>query len=60
LSFALKTAGFDVRAFVSGRDFLDEVDMLAAGCVLLTCGCRRWTGSPCSMNWASGCDASRS
>jgi two-component system response regulator FixJ len=35
LSFALKTAGFDVRAFVSGRDFLDEVDMLAAGCVLL-------------------------
>ena len=35
LSFALQTAGFKVRAFISGRDFLDEVDSLPAGCVLL-------------------------
>lgn len=35
LSFALNAAGFEVRAFVSGRDFLDEIEMLASGCVLL-------------------------
>lgn len=35
LSFSLATLGFRTRAFASGRDFLDEVDMLATGCVLL-------------------------
>lgn len=35
LSFALSTAGFDVRVFLSGRDFLDEAPMLHPGCVLL-------------------------
>jgi two-component system response regulator FixJ len=35
LSFALNVAGFEVRAFASGRDFLDELDLLASGCVLL-------------------------
>ena len=35
LSFLLSTSGFGTRAFASGRDFLDEVDMLATGCVLL-------------------------
>jgi two-component system response regulator FixJ len=35
VSFALATAGFAVRAFVTGRDFLDAADTLAPGCVLL-------------------------
>ncbi|MGK2908588.1 MAG: response regulator transcription factor [Sphingobium sp.] len=35
LSFSLNTAGFETRAFISGRDFLDEVGHLSAGCVLL-------------------------
>jgi two-component system response regulator FixJ len=35
LHFSLGAAGFEVRAFRSGRDFLDEADALAAGCVLL-------------------------
>jgi len=35
LFFALSTTGFEVRSFMSGRDFLDEADALAAGCVLL-------------------------
>jgi two-component system response regulator FixJ len=35
LSFSLTTAGFEVRTFGSGRDFLGEVDALAPGCVLL-------------------------
>lgn len=35
LSFSLATLGFSTRAFASGRDFLDEVDMLSPGCVLL-------------------------
>lgn len=35
LHFALQAAGYAVRAFMSGRDFLDEADVLAAGCVLL-------------------------
>ena len=35
LSFSLNTAGYSTRAFASGRDFLDEVDNLPAGCVLL-------------------------
>ncbi|MEG3178679.1 response regulator [Sphingomonas sp. RB3P16] len=35
LSFSLSTAGYATRAFASGRDFLDEVDILPAGCVLL-------------------------
>lgn len=35
VSFALATAGFAVRAFGTGRDFLDAADALAPGCVLL-------------------------
>ncbi|WP_188063829.1 response regulator transcription factor [Sphingobium sp. KCTC 72723] len=35
LSFTLNTAGFLTRAFMSGRDFLDETDSLSTGCVLL-------------------------
>lgn len=35
VSFALTTAGFSVRAFASGQDFLDAADTLAPGCVLL-------------------------
>lgn len=35
LSFALTTAGFHVRAFASGRDFLEDIDLLAPGCLLL-------------------------
>ena len=35
LSFTLRTAGFHVRAFISGQDFLDEVPLLEPGCVLL-------------------------
>jgi two-component system response regulator FixJ len=35
VSFALTTAGFAVRAFAMGRDFLDAADTLAPGCVLL-------------------------
>lgn len=35
LSFSLGIAGFATRAFASGQDFLDEVDMLTPGCVLL-------------------------
>lgn len=35
LTFALTTAGYEVRAFASGRDFLEEVDALDPGCVLL-------------------------
>ncbi|MEO5938346.1 MAG: response regulator [Sphingomonas sp.] len=35
LSFALTTAGFEVRAFACGQDFLDEVTVLRPGCVLL-------------------------
>lgn len=35
LSFSLSTAGFKTRVFSSGRDFLDEVDSLSSGCVLL-------------------------
>lgn len=35
ISFALKAAGFDVCPFICGRDFLDEVDGLASGTVLL-------------------------
>ncbi|TPG14585.1 response regulator transcription factor [Sphingomonas oligophenolica] len=35
LSFSLATAGFATRAFASGRDFLDAVDSLGSGCVLL-------------------------
>lgn len=35
LSFALKASGFEARAFVSGRGFLDEIDLLDSGCVLL-------------------------
>lgn len=35
LSFALTTAGFEVRAFLCGQDFLTEAETLAPGCVLL-------------------------
>lgn len=35
LTFSLTTSGFGTRAFSSGRDFLDEADLLAPGCVLL-------------------------
>ena len=35
LSFSLTIAGFQVRPFASGSDFLDEVDTLLPGCVLL-------------------------
>lgn len=35
LSFALSTAGFQVRAFVCGQDFLEEAHALVPGCVLL-------------------------
>lgn len=35
LSFSLTSSGFNTRAFASGRDFLDEVDALSSGCVLL-------------------------
>ncbi|MBG6117701.1 MULTISPECIES: response regulator transcription factor [unclassified Sphingobium] len=35
LSFTLTTAGFVTRAFMSGRDFLDEIGSLSTGCVLL-------------------------
>jgi two-component system response regulator FixJ len=35
LFLALRTAGFQPRSFSSGRDFLDEVETLASGCVLL-------------------------
>lgn len=33
--FSLQTAGFSVRPFASGRDFLDATNALTAGCVLL-------------------------
>ncbi|UZK69061.1 response regulator [Sphingomonas sp. S1-29] len=35
LGFALKASGFDTLSFASGRDFLDRVDGLTSGCVLL-------------------------
>lgn len=35
LSYALQTAGYEVRPFASGGDFLDSLGMLAPGCVLL-------------------------
>lgn len=35
LFLSLKTAGFEVRSFASGTDFLDEVDILDFGCILL-------------------------
>lgn len=35
LSFSLSASEYSVRAFASGRDFLDEVDNLPSGCVLL-------------------------
>lgn len=35
MSFALSTAGFTVRPFVSGRDFVEELSALQPGCVLL-------------------------
>ncbi|MEG3179526.1 response regulator transcription factor [Sphingomonas sp. LT1P40] len=35
LSFALGTAGFAVRPFASGNDFIDELSALPLGCVLL-------------------------
>lgn len=35
LSFSLGTNGYATRAFASGRDFLDALDELAPGCVLL-------------------------
>lgn len=35
LSFALTTAGFSVRPFVSGRDFVEALSTLQPGCVLL-------------------------
>lgn len=33
--FALRTAGYDVRPFANGRDFLDATSILAPGCALL-------------------------
>lgn len=33
--FALRSAGYDVRPFANGRDFLDATNILAPGCVLL-------------------------
>ncbi|TPG14667.1 DNA-binding response regulator [Sphingomonas koreensis] len=35
LSFALSTAGFSVRPFASGNDFVDDLTALQPGCVLL-------------------------
>lgn len=35
LSYALQTAGYAVRPFASGGDFLDSLEMLSPGCVLL-------------------------
>ena len=35
LSYALQTAGYEVRPFASGGDFLDSLGILAPGCVLL-------------------------
>jgi two-component system response regulator FixJ len=35
LSFSLKTAGYNTRAFASGQDFLDAVETIGPGCVLL-------------------------
>lgn len=35
LSFTLAAAGLECRAFASGRDFLDDAQHLAPGCVLL-------------------------
>lgn len=35
MSFALGTAGFRVRPFVSGLDFVEELPSLVPGCVLL-------------------------
>lgn len=35
LSFALSTAGFSVRPFGSGRDFVEALSTLQPGCVLL-------------------------
>jgi two-component system, LuxR family, response regulator FixJ len=35
LFFALESAGFSPRSFRSGRDFLDEIDQLAEGVILL-------------------------
>ena len=35
MTFALRTAGFDVRPFVSGDDFIEEIPSLKPGCVLL-------------------------
>jgi two-component system response regulator FixJ len=35
LSFSLGTAGYDVRPFAGGGDFLAELDYLEPGCVLL-------------------------
>lgn len=35
LFFALTAGGYDPRSFGSGSDFLDELDSLAHGCVLL-------------------------
>jgi two-component system response regulator FixJ len=35
LSYALRTAGYEVRPFASGVDFLESLSILPAGCVLL-------------------------
>ncbi|MEG3126067.1 response regulator transcription factor [Sphingomonas sp. GB1N7] len=35
LSFSLSTTAYSTRTFASGRDFLDDVDKLSPGCVLL-------------------------
>lgn len=35
LTFSLSTAGFEALAFISGQDFLDALDSLLPGCVLL-------------------------
>jgi two-component system response regulator FixJ len=35
MSFALRTAGFNVRPFISGEDFVEDIPSLRPGCVLL-------------------------
>lgn len=35
LLYALRSAGYEVRPFASGSDFLDSIEMLVPGCVLL-------------------------
>ena len=60
LSFSLSTAGYLTRAFASGRDFLDEVDILPSGCVLLDIRMPEIDGLAVLNDSASESTASRS